>query len=227
MSTLGKHWKVSDIGRKHESDAHIGNIQSEATRKKLSENNAHYWLGKKREVEYIKQRNEVRRKNGWFRDPVAFSEKQKLLTKGRNKGRVHSKEQNEQHSVRITQKYLNGEMKKCGYGKSGYFFSQKNSAMIYYRSSFELVAMQLLEQMTPVISYVYEGLSIPYLDEKGVQRHTIPDLFINYLDGTKEVVEIKPTFKIKDQKLKLDAIENYCKDNGYKFAIWSEDKLMG
>ena len=50
-------------------------------------------------------------------------------------------------------------------------------------------------------------------------HYCIPDLLIN----DNKIVEVKPNFRIKYDKEKLDATRNYCNTHNLIFEIWNED----
>lgn len=97
---------------------------------------------------------------------------------------------------------------------SGKFYSKKNSTIYTYRSSYELKCFQLLENNNNVDSYISEGMSMPYLDSKGVKRTYIPDLLVLYKDGSMCAIEIKPQEMVKDidVQLKAKACKKYLKE---------------
>ena len=111
--------------------------------------------------------------------------------------------------------------------KNGYFFSTKNNKQIFYRSSYELQAFQLLEQMSKVLSYEYEALIIPY-DFYEKLCFYVPDILITYTDGTKELIEIKPTgFTTKTIFLaKMEGLKKYCQENSILSSVWTEKELF-
>jgi len=112
------------------------------------------------------------------------------------------------------------------YGKGGYFFSKKNNKDIHYRSSYELLAYELLEQMSKVKYYDTEPFAIQYQYE-GIDRRTIPDILITYTDETKELIEVKPEYMMDNlqTKAKLQAMASFAKDNDWKFDVWTERTL--
>ena len=135
-----------------------------------------------------------------------------------------TKEHKEHTSNSITRYFLTGNFKF-----KGYFFSNKNNKNIGYRSSYELLAFQMLEKDPSVLKYDYESLSIQYTDKNGQIRNTIPDLFVHLTDNTKQIIEVKPQFKI-DKNLdntreKLEAMLEFAKHNNYKFSILTEKEL--
>lgn len=202
------------------SAAHTGKVQSVETKARHSASiNAHYDGLRAAGLPTItdKRRAEIKRfmlsdKNPWrqpaVRDKITAS-KQKYY------------ENNPDW-------FLKQKKTQRGRGKSGFYYSQKNSAMCYYRSSWELHAYSLLENMSYVVSYQPEPFAIKYsLD--GKQRATTPDLLIRYADGTSELVEIKPSFKIRlniaHTVEKLEAMSQYAKSNNIPFSVWTEKEL--
>jgi hypothetical protein len=100
--------------------------------------------------------------------------------------------------------------------KNGFFYSAKNNAKFYYRSSSELDFMKILESDKNVFTYRTEPFSIIYEFENKKHRY-IPDFLIN----NKDIVEIKADFMIQDNKTKCKsaaAIE-FAKQNGYTYTI--------
>ena len=126
----------------------------------------------------------------------------------------------------LSKAYLEGRIKNRGYGKSGHYFSKKNNKELYYRSSYELVAYKILEQLSRVKYYEIEPFRIQY-EYRNSKHHTIPDILITYIDGGKELIEVKPEYKLKDEKeqTKLKAMKNYSKENNMLFSIWTEKEL--
>ncbi len=142
-----------------------------------------------------------------------------------NKGLKMGVKFSEKVSDGVSKAILKGEY-PTGSGKFGYFYSEKNEKTLYYRSSYELQAYKILEQLSKVKSYEIEPLRIPY-KFKDINRYTIPDLLITYIDDTKELIEVKPEFKLEfeQEKAKLEAMENYALNNNWLFSIWTEKQL--
>lgn len=110
---------------------------------------------------------------------------------------------------------------------SGWYYSKKNDKELHYRSSYELQAYKLLEQMSEVVSYEAEPFSIPYIFE-GAKRNYLIDLLVVYKSGRKELIEIKPEYFISEDKnqAKFNAAKEYSQDNNYDFSIWTEKELF-
>jgi len=112
-----------------------------------------------------------------------------------------------------------------GFGKvQGHFFSEKNTKSLHYRSSWELAYMKFLESKEDVISYMYEGLRVEYLDEKGIKRYTVPDFLISYSNGAKVIVEVRPLWRTNDKntRKKMEVVCNFCREND-KSYVWVFD----
>ena len=152
-----------------------------------------------------------------------------VATRIKNGSYKQSKHSREKISLGLSSAITKHNNKTFSYGISGKYMSTKNKKIFYYRSSYELIAMQIFEQMSNILKYEYETLSIPYEDKKGFIHNTIPDFVVYYTDGSKEIIEVKPEFKIKkdvdNTVLKLDVMKKYAKENGYAFSILTEKEL--
>ena len=137
-----------------------------------------------------------------------------------------TKEYKEKQSIIICDLIIAGKRNTYNY-ISGYFYSEKNQKEIYYRSSYELKAYQLLEEMVDVESYIPEPFSIPYVNSDDITKNYVPDILITYIDNSKELIEIKPEGRIKEEinLLKAEAARQYCKENEMIFNIWTEKFL--
>jgi len=96
--------------------------------------------------------------------------------------------------------------------RQGKFFSKKNGGIwLHYRSSWEKNWYQLLEKLTKVKSYRVEPVIVEY-HWKGGTHHYLPDLLVLYIDGTRDLVEVKPGYRRKDSKnqAKFKAARLWC-----------------
>jgi hypothetical protein len=111
--------------------------------------------------------------------------------------------------------------------RRGYHNSIK-CGKIYYYSSWELYFMKQLDEKENVVKYS-NRLSIPYKHIDGSNHSYIPDLLIEYSDGKKELVEIKPARYIEDEinQLKFKAGEGYAKSLGWDWKILTEKEIFG
>ena len=131
------------------------------------------------------------------------------------------------------------------------FFTPKNpekiigKAKIYYRSSWELKVMRLLDQHPDVIQWASESVSIPYTNPlTGKKTVYIPDFLVLYKGkngkNRAELIEVKPAA----QALKENANNNknkaalmlntakwaaamaWCKKNGVEFTVLTENDIF-
>lgn len=116
--------------------------------------------------------------------------------------------------------------KKSNTWKTGYFFSQKNGKNLYFRSGLECEFYKILEKKSDVVRYSVESLEIDYFYEGGKHRY-IPDIFVEYNTGKKELWEIKPKNQTKLPKnvAKWQAANEYCKKRNWNFIVLTEAGL--
>jgi len=109
-----------------------------------------------------------------------------------------------------------------GYGKVlGRFFSKKMKRDFIYRSSWEQLYLQQLEENEFVKSYKYEPFRISYLNESGGKRYTVPDFLVTFSSGHIAVVEIRPSYRLEFEETicKMDATYDFCVEKGFSY-IW-------
>jgi hypothetical protein len=117
---------------------------------------------------------------------------------------------------------------------------------IQWRSSWELVFMQFLDNNDNILHWASESIRIPYKHPLTGKLSTyVPDFFVVYKNKTgktlAEIVEIKPKkqsvieSKVASAKNKMVVAVNhakwaacsaYCKANGLGFRIVTEDDLF-
>lgn len=116
---------------------------------------------------------------------------------------------------------------------------------VVYRSGWELKVMMDLDHDPKVARWSSEELIIPYMLQ-GRRRRYFPDFFVEYVDGTKELWEVKPlketrppsakqksrrrliqeatTFEMN--KAKWAAASEWCNRRGIKFRVLTEKELF-
>ena len=145
------------------------------------------------------------------------------------KGKTHSTESKDQMSKsRVGWMISNGGDNANNKNYiTGYYFSTKNQEELWHDSSYELRAYKLLDQLSVVKSYGRCDFSIRYLHEDGTTHRYIPDTLIKYTDGREEVIEIKPTTKLKEDLnvRKFKAGNKKYKDSSTRYVVWTEKKL--
>ena len=110
---------------------------------------------------------------------------------------------------------------------------------IIYRSSYEKRFVIWLEHNPKVVRWGSECACIPYLFVDGKMHKYYPDYFVEYEDGTKMLVEIKPANQTRPpvnencwaakewakNSCKWKAAMEYCKAKGFKFQILTENTI--
>jgi hypothetical protein len=115
---------------------------------------------------------------------------------------------------------------QVGHGKNtkhGYYFSSKMNQFFYYRSSFELRFMKILDRNIHVKLFWHEPFSIKY----GVGKRYLPDFKVEYFDENIEIIETKPKFQFDDEvvKAKEAAAISFCSKLGWKYVMISLDEI--
>jgi hypothetical protein len=131
-------------------------------------------------------------------------------------------------SVKMSELILGGRFLIRNNFETGHFWSEKNGKNLWYRSSYEPIAYQMLESNVRVVKYEVESVRIEYQWSDGSVHRYHVDILVWYDDGTKELIEIKPEYELEDDlvKLKIDAGKKYAEQNGIRFSVWTEDELF-
>jgi len=140
-----------------------------------------------------------------------------------HKGKKLSELQIQQMSIRNT---TSGNEERYSRGIKGHHDSPK-SGSIFYRSSYERIAYQRLDNDQAVAAYRPEPFTIKYQNAEGKTRRYRPDILINMVDGSIVLVEIKPEWQIDNpkNKLKFEAGKQYAARKGWVFEVWTETEL--
>jgi len=111
--------------------------------------------------------------------------------------------------------------------KSGVFESKKSTKKCYYRSSYELKLLEILEDDINVIKITVEPFSIIYegIDQKN--HRYLPDCLVELIDHSKILIEVKPERLLNTEKniLKINAGVEYCKSHNIEFSVLTEKEL--
>lgn len=114
---------------------------------------------------------------------------------------------------------------------TGVHVSTKTGQECKYRSGWELSYLKWLDANEAVKHYGYEALKIPYVSnlKTGKLRNYFPDFYVEYVDGTKQVVEIKPKKRVPQATIqkKLKAAEWWCREHGATLVVITEVELKG
>lgn len=118
---------------------------------------------------------------------------------------------------------------------------------IFFRSSWELYANQFFDNNPKVLRWASEEIKIPYIKPTdGKVHYYYPDYWVEYEmkngDVVQEVIEVKPQDQVNRRKKKRqsrydqlmyainiskwEAATLFCKKNGMKFRILTEEQLF-
>lgn len=120
-------------------------------------------------------------------------------------------------SKTITQMHMDGRIK---YVKGTY--TRKNGQTIGYRSSWELMYAQHLDNNPDVKDWLFEKKIIKYQFEGSMHRY-LPDFIVHYKDGSTCMVEVKPIRMSIRPKIVQKAIyaTEYCRKYGWEYLFAS------
>ena len=89
--------------------------------------------------------------------------------------------------------------------------------------------MQHLDADATVAVYQYEQFSIPYVSnvKSGKLRKYFPEFLVEYTDGRKRLIEIKPSKRVEQVRVqkKLKAAEAWCLEHGVTLEVITEVEL--
>lgn len=113
--------------------------------------------------------------------------------------------------------------------KTGTYVSTKTGQEINYRSGWERSFAEYLDKDKTVATYVYEGIIISYITNlrSGRLRKYYPDFYVERVDGSKLLIEIKPKrFAPRGiNKKKWEAAKKWCEEHDTEFMVITEDEL--
>lgn len=217
MDYVGAHYHVgrpkSEETRKKIGDAGRGRISSQQTKQKQSDATSRYH---QLHPEFAQQTSKR------FKGKKLSIERRKLLSETRSR-KIASGEiviNRDAISQTVTQKYLDGGF----VWSKGSYQSTKMARKCYYRSSWELEYMKLLDSDSNVVAWEYEFTSIQY-EIGGKQRRYIPDFHVIYVDGHHELVEVKPE-SLRETVMNVAkrlVAQKYCEERGWTYVEWKFD----
>lgn len=110
--------------------------------------------------------------------------------------------------------------------KQGWYDSTKMKKKLKYLSSWEETVFRCLDVWDDVLAFEAEPFKIPYLFE-GVAHNYTPDIFIHFIDGHKEVWEIKPKNqkRLEINQSKWHSAQAACNNRGWEFKVITESDI--
>lgn len=110
--------------------------------------------------------------------------------------------------------------------KQGKYQSTKTGKVLPYRSGMEEKVYKLLDSYDEVMSFDYEPFEIDYIHQGQAHKY-IPDIFVTFMDGHKELWEVKPSNQtsLEKNKNKWFAAKEACKVRGWEFQVLTEKRI--
>lgn len=112
---------------------------------------------------------------------------------------------------------------------TGVHVSSKTDQHCKYRSGWELKYMEWLDANPDVRSFLYEQVRVPYVSNvrTGKIRTYYPDFLVEFIDGSKLLVEVKPSRKLEQStvKKKLAAAQVWASEHGATLQVLTEKEL--
>lgn len=107
--------------------------------------------------------------------------------------------------------------------RQGWYESTKMRKNFHYRSGYEATVYECLDQLDEVFGFDVEPFEVPYIHQ-GEPRTYIPDLFVSFVDGKKEIWEIKPSNQTSLQinQDKWHACAAACQARGWELVVITE-----
>jgi hypothetical protein len=108
----------------------------------------------------------------------------------------------------------------------GTYTSTKTGRSCNFRSSWEETYMKILDDDLDVLTWDYESIVIPYLLD-GKTHNYIPDFLLTLVDGSKVLVEVKPSGLRGNaaNTAKREAALKMCAVNRWTYLEWSPEKI--
>jgi hypothetical protein len=113
------------------------------------------------------------------------------------------------------------------YHKSGHINTNK-AGKIFVRSSWERMLAEFLDKCEYVERFSLEGFYISYININGQTRFSRIDFMVYLYNYNTIMLEVKPKNLInyKNNIYKIRGYKKYCKNNGIRFAVITEDLIF-
>jgi hypothetical protein len=110
--------------------------------------------------------------------------------------------------------------------REGNYESTKMGKTFHYDSGWECTVLECLDAWNEVLAFEVEPFEIPYIHDGKCHKY-LPDLFIAFLDGHKEVWEVKPSNQtaLKKNQDKWFSAKAACEARGWGFEVVTEQLI--
>lgn len=115
--------------------------------------------------------------------------------------------------------------------KTGVHHSDKCIGKFFkYRSGYELSVATIFDLDSEVKFYAYEAVGIPYKSNQktGKTRRYFPDFSVQYMDGTKKIIEVKRDDKVNSKNVlkKAQACKEWLASSNIGYEIWTSKEII-
>ena len=115
-------------------------------------------------------------------------------------------------------------------GNHGIFPTRKNpSGFVEYESQIERDFYLLLDHAPDIKNFQHQPIAIEYKDVNIKQHVYTPDVYVEFINGMRVIVEIKDVNTAKTNfnefKEKWDAAERWCKEHGMLFSVLTDEDI--
>jgi hypothetical protein len=216
-SVVRASFRACGLRWRTKSEARAGRSWNEATKAKISA--AH--LGRKDSPETAaKKRAALARVCAWTVG-VPYDDPRRVRQRKAVADAMRRPEVRERCSIVRTKMIQSGR-----YYSRGYYQSPK-AGRVYYMSGWELRRYKEFDADPCVACYSVQPCSIPYLWDGSTHRY-IPDVLVEYVDGSKVLEEIKPLQIVERDAqgsgriaVKLRAGETFAQQQGWGWRLFS------
>ena len=156
--------------------------------------------------------------------------KKKLLDDAKSKATNTNNSKKDKKSILDIKKPNPVKRKKKSRFKTGVYISTKcTNGPVNYRSGFELVVCQYLDQDPTVREWSYESFKIQWVSntKTGRIRLYIPDFLVIYYDGTTKLVEVKGENFVNRPAVQKKARmgTSWALRNNAQYEMWTDKKI--
>ena len=111
--------------------------------------------------------------------------------------------------------------------KQGHFISVKSNKKIYYQSSYEKKALEILDTDLYVVSFDRCPHIVNYVFQNK-KHHYVPDFLVDYINKCSVIIEVKPKVFVSTPQnvAKFQSVKIFCDQNNMTFEVWTEDQLF-
>jgi len=137
-----------------------------------------------------------------------------------NRGKHHTLETRNKISASVVKAYKEGRKYH-----TGSYYSSKMKKIFYYRSTWERMFMERLDEDNTVEGWRYEEITIPY-EFEGISKRYVPDFLVRYTDGSRAIIEIGQRALKKQHPLemaKIEAGKKFCETKGWDFQLKTDE----